>query len=395
MFKNDSMGELVDISGSDPKLGDWAHKAFVPADLGRDEPELAGATHRAIADARAALAALDATARQLPNPYLLRTPSLRREAQSTSALEGTYAPLDDVLTADEDAPATAEMTEILNYVAMAGAGFAWIGQGRPLTLGLVEDLQGRLMRGTPLEGESGRLRTSQVVIGRREDASAGMAHVHASRFVPVPPGDQLRVGIVALFDWLREDHRGAIDPVVAVGMAHYQFETLHPFRDGNGRLGRYLIVASLLALGVLDEPTLTVSPWFEARRSRYYDALLAVSTEGDWDSYLAFFARGLAASATSTREQMLKLAAVQEELKEVVRGSALRSAHAADLVDLAVANPSFTVRKVESELGLSYGRANGLVKQLVDLQVLRPVNPDAQPRRFAAPLVLQVLLGGA
>ncbi|CED91926.1 Fic protein [Actinomyces succiniciruminis] len=394
MFKHSSMGELVDIAGSDALLGDWRHKAFIPASLGAHEPELTGATYRSIAQARAALAALDATARRLPNPYLLRTPVLRREAQSTSALEGTYAPLDDVLTADEDAPSTPQMTEILNYVAMADQGFAWVQEGRPLTVGLIEDLQGRLMRGTPLEPESGHLRTTQVVIGRRDEAAEGMVPIHASRFVPVPPGDQLRDGVTALVDWLRQDHAGAIDPVVVAGMAHYQFETLHPFRDGNGRLGRYLIVLTLLSLGVLSEPTLTVSPWFEARRSHYYDALLGVSTNGDWDTFLSFFASGLAAAATSTQKQMETLTQVQDELKQVIHSSSLRSARAADLVDLAVSTPSFTVRTVAQRLGLSYGRANGLVGQLVDLGVLRTLNPDAQPRRFTAPRVLTVLLAG-
>ena len=170
MFVDDTMGELVDITGSDPVNGNWQHKAFIPTPLGSDEPPLNGGTYRMVAAAGRALAALDATAQQLPNPYLLRTPSLRREAQSTSALEGTYAPLREVLTADDDAPATAEMTEILNYVRMANSGFLWAQEGRPITLSLIEDLQGELMRGTPLESASGRLRDSQVMIGRRPAA---------------------------------------------------------------------------------------------------------------------------------------------------------------------------------------------------------------------------------
>ena len=166
MFVDDTMGELVDITGSDPVTGNWQHKAFIPTPLGSDEPPLSGDTYRMVAAAGRALAALDATTQQLPNPYLLRTSSLRREAQSTSALEGTYAPLREVLTADDDAPATAEMTEILNYVRMANSGFLWAQEGRPITLSLVEDLQGELMRGTPLESASGRLRDTQVMIGR-------------------------------------------------------------------------------------------------------------------------------------------------------------------------------------------------------------------------------------
>lgn len=106
------MGELVEISGSDLHLGSWRHHAFIPVPLGEEEPQLSGTTYRTIAAAGRALAALDATARRLPNPHLLRTPSLRREAQSTSALEGTYAPLDEVLKADDDMSASIEMTEI-------------------------------------------------------------------------------------------------------------------------------------------------------------------------------------------------------------------------------------------------------------------------------------------
>ena len=391
MFVNDTMGELIDITGSDPVTGDWQHKAFVPAPLDSDEPPLNGTTYRMVAAAGRALAALDATAQQLPTPFLLRTPSLRREAQSTSALEGTYAPLREVLTADDDAPATAEMTEILNYVRMANSGFLWAKEGRPITLSLIEDLQGELMRGTPLEAASGRLRDSQVMIGRRPGAHSA-APIHASRFVPVPPGDRLRAGVRALVDWLHQDHAGDIDPIIAAGMAHYQFETLHPFRDGNGRLGRFLIVLTLLSSSVLSEPTLTVSPWFEERRAEYYDALLRVSTHGDWDTFLTFFSRGLAAAATNTRHQMLALAAAHQNLKETVRASSLRSAHAFDLVDFAVANPSFTVRKVEAALGVSYGRANSLVGQLTDIGVLDVVERGSQPRRFTAPAVLKVLL---
>ena len=339
MFLDDSMGELVDISGTDPRTGvPWEHQAFIPRPLPSTSPTLLPATYRAVAEARAALAALDATARQLPNPQLLRGLSLRREAQSTSALEGTYAPLDEVLTADEEATQTGELTEVLNYVTMADAGFTWIQEGRPLTLDLLQSLQGILMRGTPLEPESGRLRTTQVVIGRRDVPAPVSAPIHAARFVPSPPGDQLVGGVSDLVHWLGTDHDAEIDPVVQSAMAHYQFETLHPFRDGNGRLKRFLIVITLLTTGVLTEPTLTVSPWFEARRTEYDDALLAVSTQGDWDGFIGFFAGSLQGAADSTRDQMLALVAVQEELKDLVRSSPLRADSAISLVDLAVAN---------------------------------------------------------
>lgn len=394
MFGNASPGSLVPITGTDPVLGAWTHRAFVPDPLDVQMPALEPATYLVVANARASLAALDSTARQLPNPTLLRLPTLRREAQSTSALEGTYAPLSDVLTADEDDPATEELVEVLNYVRMATLGFETIAAGRSLSVPLLSELQGVLMRGTPLHAVSGRVRDGQVVIGRREGADPLGFPVQTARFVPAPGGFALETGIRDLVDWIRVDHTGHIDPVVAAAMSHYQFETLHPFRDGNGRLGRFLVVLHLQLTGILSEPTLTVSPWFEARRSTYYDRLLEVSTQGRWDAFVRFFAEGLRAAADQTRNQMIALVGVQGELKERVRASSLRADSAHSLVDLAVANPSFTVRKVETTLNLSYGRANKLVGQLVDLGVLRALDPNAYNRRFFAPRVLSVLTEG-
>jgi Fic family protein len=201
----------------------------------------------------------------------------------------------------------------------------------------------------------------------------------------------LESGVRDLVDWIRTDHHDTIDPVVAAGMSHYQFEALHPFRDGNGRIGRFLIVLHLQSAGVLAEPTLTVSPWFESRRHRYYDHLLGVSTRDDWDGYLRFFAEGLRQAADTTRHEMVALVAVQAELKDEIRRSSLRADSAHALVDLAVANPTFTVRRVEADLGVSSGRANKPVGQLVELGVLQVVDPTAYQRRFFAPKVLDVL----
>lgn len=391
MFGNESPGTLLSISGSD-RRGAWTHAAFVPRLLGEDGPELTPSTYRAVAEARASLAALDSTAHLLLDATLFRQPAWRREAQSTSALEGTYAPLAAVLEADEDSPGSADLTEILNYVRMAEHGSAWIAEGRPITSTLLDDLQGLLMRGTPLEAVSGRVRDTQVVIGVRDGAAIGMSAVESARFVPAPPGSDLEDGVNRLAAWIDADHP-EIDPVVATALAHYQFEALHPYRDGNGRLGRLLIVLHLVKQRVLVEPTLTVSPWFEARRSDYYDRLLAVSTTGAWDDYVRFFATGLAAAADDTRRQMLALRAVQKDLRERVRRSKLRADTATGLVNLAVARPSFTVRQAAEALGVSYPRANELVSQLMAIDVLDVVDAHAYKRRFYAPDVMDVLTG--
>ncbi|GAA3621532.1 Fic family protein [Kineosporia mesophila] len=394
-FTATSPGDLVPITGTDPHTGPWSHVAFVPHPLPFESPDLSGLTYRAVANARAALAALDSTARQLPNPRLFRRPALQAEAQSTSALEGTYAPLADVLTADQDRPPSSDLREVLNYVSMGNTAFAWLEEGRQLGVGMLENLQSLLVAGTSGEtASSGAIRDHQVVVGSRLDAGPRDLPIRAARFVPAPPGLDLRASLQDLLDWMTSPVvPNQIDPVVAAAMAHYQFETLHPFHDGNGRIGRLLIVAHLLAQGVLLEPTLTVSPWFETRRTEYYDRLLAVSRSGDWDHYVQFFATGLEASAKGTHRQMSDLVAVQDSMREVVRASPLRADSAHLLIDYTLANTSFTIRAVERDLELSYARANQLVGQLVDLGILTPLaTPPGTTRRFAAPAVLDVLV---
>ena len=392
LFVNHEMGQLVSIAGLDARGERWTHVAFVPHPLPSESPELSGATYRAVADARAALAALDTTARSLPNPTLFRQSTLRVEAQSTSALEGTYEPLARVLGGD-DQTLDPSMREVLNYLAVAEAAFRGAAEGRPLSIAMLSELQERLMDGTPHEGrQTGHLRDIQVVIGRRPDAPADELPIKAAQFVPAPPGPDLEARVRDLLAWMSTEHRDQFDPVVSGALAHYMFEALHPFHDGNGRLGRLMIVLHLHGGGVLSEPTLSVSPWFEARRAEYFERHMAVSTVGDWDGWVGFFARGLGASADQTRRRMEQLARVQTELKEEVAASALRAASARQLVDFAVGSPIFTVRDASQALSLSYGRTNRLVESLVELGVIGPWGNQEYKRRFAAPRVLEILL---
>lgn len=388
MFTNSPLGVLVPISGMDPRWGEWSHVAYVPNPLPDRTPTLGVRTFNAVANARAALAALDASARQLPNPALLRQPTLRQEAQSTSALEGTYAPLEEVLGVDTDEqPADAAMREVFNYVIAADQAFQWIGEGRALTVGMLESLQGTLVEGTSADtGQAGRIRTSQVVIGSHRGA-----RVYDARFIPPPPGIDLEAQVRDLVDWVMRPN-DEIDPLVMAGMAHYQFETLHPFNDGNGRIGRLLIVLQLHRSGVLSEPTLTVSPWFEARRAEYYDKLLAVSARGDWDGWIRFFAEGVAAAANTTAAQLTDLIRVQYDLKCRLRAAGFRAENAMRLIDYALEQPIFTVRNVQRHLGVTYNRANRLVGQLADMGILLQHGETSYGRRFTAPEVLAVLL---
>lgn len=390
-FVGSPTGKLVPIQGNDPRYGPWQHIAFCAHPLAADCPSLKPQTYNAIADARGALGALDSSARQLPSPDLLSLPVLRREAQSTSALEGTYAPLEAVLAADEEVEqGDATMREIVNYMRMALHAYAWRRDGRPLSLNLLTELHRLLVRGTDADTEqAGRIRTIQVVIGGNRGG-----RVRDARFVPHPPGDELDRRVRDWVKWFDECNHLEIDPVVAAGMAHYQLETLHPFNDGNGRIGRLLIVLHFLYSGVLDQPILTVSPWFEARRADYYNALMGVSTSGDWDTWLQFFATGIAASARQTDQQLRELLGVQTELKRRIRESKMRAETAMRLVDLALARPIFTTKQAARHLGVSNARAHKLIGQLEELGILRQ-HETAYPREFSAPELLAVVLRGA
>jgi Fic family protein len=310
------------------------------------------------------LARLDQAARQVPNPALLREPALRREAQSTSALEGTFAPFVEVLEPDleERGQLSLAILEILNYVVAARHAFAWVEE-RPLTTGLVGGIQRLLVQGTSGEhSDAGGLRDRQVFIGP-EDTT-----IENARFVPAPNGDQLRTAFDDLVNWVnRSDVR--LPPVVQAGLAHYQFETLHPYSDGNGRIGRLVIVLQLMRLGVLKHPILVVSPSFEARRTQYQDALLRLSQTGDGDAWIAFFATGVEAAASSTHQRIDGLLTWREEAlghARAARVSGVTERLTSDLIGM----PVLRANQVAELYGVTHQGAMNALRRLADLGLL-------------------------
>ena len=395
LFQEDAFGDLAPVSGSTPAGVPWQHVAFLPRPLGLESPQLDAASYRRVAEARASLAALDATASRLLNPRMFRTASLRLEAQATAALEGTYVPLERVLAADDDDTSDPDLLEVLNYLAVARQAFSWSEQGRGWGVRDLSELQALLVRGTATEREySGQVRPIQVVIGRRESASPGELPIKAARYVPPPPGPDLEARLRDVSDWMQADHSEAIDPIVAAAMGHYAFEAAHPFHDGNGRIGRLLIVMQLLASRTLTEPTLTVSPWFEARRTEYYDALFGVSARSDWSTWVSFFARGLGESADATRARMLALVSVQADLKERLQSTPIRTANARILIDYAVGHATFTVGQAAAALGMSHAGAKKLIDSMVTHGLLAPWGKRNYNRQFHAPEVMRTLLQG-
>ncbi len=228
LFRASPIGSLTPISGTDQRGKSFSHLAYLPDPLNK-EPQLTGATWRTVSRANHALGRLMQGA-AIPNPGILRQPTLRREAQSTSALEGTFAPLDDVLAADVigGAVRSGPLIEIMNYVTAAERAFQSFTDGHPLSVGLLENLYGTLVLDTPSEtDDAGKIRSIQVAVG-----SVG-GSVEDARFIPMPPGTLLRAALGDLVDWIRAGTAQGRDPVVSAAMAHYQFEAIHPFNDGN------------------------------------------------------------------------------------------------------------------------------------------------------------------
>ena len=386
-LKTSPLGKLIPISGVDPKFGEWEYFAFVPHDLPEEPIELSQLTYLQVSNTRAALASLDRSSRQLINPRLLSGPTLRREAQSTSALEGTYAALEEVFASDEKIePTDQNLREVMNYVRTANTAFSSIREGRPITLDFLEHLHARLISGTSADNHhGGKIRDIQVMIGTHPGV-----RIEDARYVPPPPGLNLPIQVRTLLDWMQNEKRKFLDPVVAAAMVHYQFETLHPFNDGNGRIGRLLIVLQLMMQQQISEPLISASPWFEVRRADYYDSMLQVSATGDWDQWVRFFARGIEVSAREADQRLTDLISLRASLQERLVSGRLRAQTASQLVDFCLGHLVFTVPDVVEQLGVTYARANSLVKQFVDLKILRQFDSRKSNRRFTSPDVMAI-----
>ncbi|MGA0568553.1 Fic family protein [Rathayibacter sp. KR2-224] len=383
-FRNSPIGDLIPIKGTDGQGVSYEHFAFAAHPLSA-APDLSTSTWARVSAANRALGRLQQGSLLIINPGLLRQPTLRREAQSTSALEGTYAPLEDVLAADviEGSKRSPALNEVLNYVAAAESGFAWVQQQRPITPGFLCELHRMLVSGTAADTvEAGRIRRVQVVIGARG------RRVEDARFIPMPEGPALDAGVRDLVTWMQTPQLH-LDPIVATAMAHYQFETLHPFNDGNGRIGRLLIVLQLVSLGVLPEGLLSVSPWFEQRREEYQDLLSGVSADGVWDDWVAFFARAIEVSAIDSADRIRRLLDLQSRYHEILREAGARGA-VRDIVDILIGSPFVNIPNLRDATGMTYQAVSNAVHRLVELGILEQ-RQSAGVMAFRTPAVVEIV----
>lgn len=337
------------------------YAAFIPEHLPR-KLTLTPETIMRLSEADAALGRLAGSGRLLPDPHLLVNAYITREAVSSSRIEGTQASVTEVF----DAAVTGEtkrddIREVRNYVSALEHGAGRLKEGFPLSLRLITEMHGILLRNVRgQERTPGEFRRSQNWIGSPDNRP------DTARFVPPPVEEMWQ----ALRDWEKylHDESPRLPLLVRCALLHYQFETIHPFLDGNGRLGRLFIVLHLMDRSRLPAPLLYLSGYFEQRKSDYYDCLQAVRERGEITEWLLFFLDGVAVQAADAVNRAEQLSDLREKYRALLRGT---SGRAPEVIDLLFASPILTVRYVQGQLGISQPGATNLLRRLAAHGILR------------------------
>ncbi|MCY3919716.1 MAG: Fic family protein [Chloroflexi bacterium] len=372
-FRDSPAGTVVPI----PEGG----VAFVPRPLPRElllDPPLI----RLLDEASRKVAMLAGVGETLPNPYLLTRPFVGREAVLSSRIEGTQASQSDLYRFEVSTRREGQddVREVANYVRA-------LEQARerldhiPIGRRLIDEAHRQLLEGVRGGGiRRGHFRGIQVWIG------SGGPGIEDARFVPPPP-DRLP-GLMA--DWERfANDPGMHPPLIANALLHYQFETIHPYQDGNGRIGRMLIVLHLIAAGVLPLPLLYLSAYFERRREEYYDQLLAVSRTGEWEPWLEFFLRGVVEQGEDALVRSRALRNLHDRTRSRMQESGA-SANVLQVVEYLFASPVLTNRSVGERLGITRQGANRILRRLAEQGVVERIG-GSQPHRYVANDILRAV----
>lgn len=271
----------------------------------------------------------------------------------------------------------------MNYVTAAERAFNLIRE-LPICVRMLGELQLTLVRGTRGEmTDSGRLRETQVFIGERE------LGIENSRFVPVPEGQLLRDGVSAWEKWMNKADDN-IPLVVKAAVGHYQFETLHPFSDGNGRLGRLIVVLQMMEAGTLAYPVLNLSPWLKLRKEEYKTLLRDVSAAGDYDPWVRFFATAVEAQAADMVQRIEELLAARAELLQIVRDDR-KHGFVIDVIEDLIGYLTLTPSTTAKRHSVTYKTANDAFAKLEKMGILQEITGVKYGRIFVCPRVRRIV----
>jgi Fic family protein len=373
-FKAKETGQIVQATG-----GYWA---FVPAAL---PPKLAYDTELVTLISRAdtALSELSGVGRLLPNPHLLIAPWMAREAVLSSRIEGTRASISDVLIdkvggEHVGAKPPDDVAEVRNYIVALEHGMQRLPK-LPLSLRLIREIHAKLMKGVRGDmATPGEFRRSQNWIGAEGSTPTTAAYVP-------PPVAQMHE---CLNDWEKFLHqRGTMPDLVQCALMHEQFEAIHPFLDGNGRVGRLLITLFLMERGRLSQPLLYLSDYIDKHRSDYYDLLQRVRTHGDWISWLRYFINGVQVTATDAVKRTTHVIEMREDFRKCV-GDKVR---ALALVDQLFTNPYMTVAHAMKALDVTYPTALKVIDLLVERKLIQKLGERRWGKLYVCKPVLEAI----
>jgi Fic family protein len=342
------------------------------------KPELV----RALSEADRLIGRLAGEGGRLPNPHLLMRPFVRREAVLSSRIEGTQATLGELLAAEAGAVverSPEDLREVGNYVVALEYGLQRL-KDLPLSLRLVRELHEKLMRG--VRGDTatpGEFRRSQNWIGM-----PGCTLTNAT-YVP-PPVSEL---MTCLGDWEKFLHDHTLPPLVQIALAHYQFEAIHPFLDGNGRVGRLLITLFLVERSILPTPLLYLSAFFEATRRDYYDRLLAVSERGEWEAWVQYFLHGVARQSEDALNRAVRINKLIADWRIAVADVSSKSLIM--VLELLAANPFLMVKNAAQKLGIAFTTAQRAVEKLEKQSIVTKVGEGKRDRVYCAKAILDIL----
>lgn len=379
-FQNSTAGKALRTS-----RGYWA---FIPNPL----PPIiqwTPALISAVGAAERSMGKLDSLANTLPSPHILVRPFVRREAVLSSRIEGTRASLGDVYVYEAAQLSylepTTDVREVHNYVKALDYGLERLGS-LPVSLRLIREIHAVLMEGVRGEHSTpGEFRRSQNWIG------APGSTLETARFVP-PPVDEMHTALGSMETFMHT--ASDIPPLVRDALLHYQFEAIHPFLDGNGRIGRLLVILLLIERGLLSHPWLYLSAYFENHRTAYYDHLLAVSQRGEWENWLFFFLEGI-------RDQSMDAIASIESLQLLRRAYHERisderaTERLVQAVDVIFERPILSIRQLEAAMGVPYRTAQRYIEKMELLGILREMTGRARNRLYQADEVLSAIEGSA
>jgi Fic family protein len=351
------------------------YRAFIPAALPPEPPvELDGELLALLSVADRSLGRLDGIVKVIPDPDFFVAMYVRREAVLSSQIEGTQSTLEDLLEVELEPNAQdrdTDVGDIVNYVAAMNYGLGRI-QELPLSLRLIREIHAELLRGgRGAQATPGQFRASQNWIG-----PAG-ASLNQATFVP-PPVTEMKQALSDFEKFLHAEEENAL--LIRAGLAHAQFETIHPFLDGNGRVGRLLITFLLVHGGALRQPLLYLSYYFKLHRAEYYDRLMAVRLRGDWEGWLRFFLRGVAETAQQATDTAERIFQLRERHRALVLDDT--GANGLKLLSMLFQRPLVNVKVVARDLHVSFPTANRLVARFEDLGLLREVTGQRRSRLF-------------